>query len=98
GYYTDLAKWAARKGFAELRVDGAILATQRWPRLDRFKEHSIELPVAELVVTAGSESALREALARALAFGKGVVHVLARPVGGKPTGRNANRAPSGPDG
>ena len=85
GYYTDLAKWAARKGFAELRVDGAMLPTQRWPRLDRFKEHSIELPVAELVVTAEAEPALREALARALAFGKGVVHVLARPVEGKPT-------------
>src|SRR5207342_837672 len=50
GYYTDLAKWAARKGFAELRVDGTLLPTARWPRLDRFKEHSIELPVASLVV------------------------------------------------
>src|SRR5207249_3293329 len=34
GYYTDLAKWAARKGFAELRVDGAMLPTARWPDLD----------------------------------------------------------------
>jgi excinuclease ABC subunit A len=85
GYYTDLAKWAARKGFAELRVDGAMLPTARWPRLDRFKEHSIELPVATLVVSAGAESALRDGLARALEFGKGVVQVLAspRPVPGK---------------
>ena len=27
-----------------------MLSTQRWPRLDRFKEHSIELPVAAGVV------------------------------------------------
>jgi len=76
GYYTDLAKWAARKGFAELRVDGAMLPTARWPRLDRFKEHSIELPVANLVVGPGAERALREGLSRALEFGKGIVHVL----------------------
>src|SRR5205823_1435731 len=77
GYYTDLAKWAARKGFAELRIDGAMLPTARWPRLDRFKEHSIELPVASFVVGPGAESGLREALSRALEFGKGVVQVLA---------------------
>ena len=77
GFYTDLAKWAARKGFAELRVDGAMLPTDRWPRLDRFKEHSIELPVAELVVDTANEHALRAELSRALEFGKGVVHVLA---------------------
>jgi excinuclease ABC subunit A len=76
GYYTDLAKWAARKGFAELRVDGVMLSTARWPRLDRFKEHSIELPVASLVVGPAAERALREGLSRALEFGKGIVHVL----------------------
>ena len=27
GYYTDLAKWAANKGFAQLRVDGELLST-----------------------------------------------------------------------
>ena len=46
GYYTDLAKWAAGKGHAELRVDGERLPTARWPRLDRFREHTIELPVS----------------------------------------------------
>jgi excinuclease ABC subunit A len=76
GYYTDLAKWAARKGFGHLRVDGEMLPTQPWPRLDRFKEHTIELPVAEVDVAAKSEAPLREALARALEFGKGIVNVL----------------------
>ncbi len=75
GYYTDLAKWAARRGVADLRVDGDMLPTAKWPRLDRFKEHTIELPIAELVVTASNEAALRDALASALEHGKGVVHV-----------------------
>jgi len=76
GYYTDLAKWAAKKGFKVLRVDGAHLSTAQWPRLSRFKEHTIELPVAELDVGARTDTALHQALARALDFGKGLVHVL----------------------
>ena len=76
GYYTDLAKWAAKKGFKTLRVDGANLSTAQWPRLSRFKEHTIELPVAELDVASKTDTALHQALARALDFGKGIVHVL----------------------
>src|SRR6185312_2429673 len=76
GYYTDLAKWAAKKGFKTLRVDGATLSTSQWPRLSRFKEHTIELPVAEIDVGAKTDTALHQALARALDFGKGLVHVL----------------------
>jgi excinuclease ABC subunit A len=76
GYYTDLAKWAAAKGFVQLRVDGDLTATESWPRLDRFKEHNIELPVAELMIAPTSETELRGALQRALDFGKGLVQVL----------------------
>ncbi|HKC43562.1 MAG TPA: excinuclease ABC subunit UvrA [Burkholderiales bacterium] len=76
GYYTDLAKWARGKGYGALRVDGEFLPTAKWPRLDRFKEHTIEVPVADLVVAADRERELREALGRALELGKGVVHVL----------------------
>ena len=76
GYYTDLARWARRKGHTHLRVDGEFLPTERWPRLDRFREHSIDLPVADLRVAPGNEAALRDALARALEAGHGVVQVL----------------------
>ena len=76
GYYTDLAKWAAGKGYAELRVDGERLPTARWPRLDRFREHTIELPVSSVQVSAATEGELRAALTRALDHGKGVAHVL----------------------
>ena len=78
GYYTDLARWAAKKGFRTLRVDGEMLPTAPWPRLSRFREHTIELPVAEVDVSVRNEAALRAALARALDFGKGLVHVLVR--------------------
>src|SRR2546430_6592566 len=35
GLYTDLADWARRKGYSRLRVDGNLLPTGNWPRLDR---------------------------------------------------------------
>ncbi|MCL4688934.1 MAG: excinuclease ABC subunit A [Burkholderiales bacterium] len=77
GLYTDLAKWARGKGVSHLRVDGDWLPTDRWPRLDRFREHTLELPVAQLKVDARNESSLREALDQAADAGKGVVHLLA---------------------
>ena len=52
GVYTDLAKWAKARGHTHLRVDGEFLKLDPWPRLDRFKEHTLELPVGDLVVSA----------------------------------------------
>ncbi|MCB1806087.1 MAG: excinuclease ABC subunit A, partial [Candidatus Competibacteraceae bacterium] len=92
GYYTDLAKWAAGKGYDALRVDGELLPTADWPRLDRFKEHDIELPVATLTVTPEHEQALRAGLSRALDYGKGSIIVLA---GGKSRIFSTRRACSG---
>jgi excinuclease ABC subunit A len=76
GYYTDLARWAAGRGYSHLRVDGTYLPTAAWPRLSRFQEHTIELPVADIRIVPENERALRAALATALEAGRGVVHVL----------------------
>ncbi len=77
GYYTDLAKWARGKGYTHLRVDGTFIPTRAWPRLSRFQEHTIELPVADVRAAPEHESQLRAALQSALDHGKGVVHVIA---------------------
>ncbi|HTC44753.1 MAG TPA: excinuclease ABC subunit UvrA, partial [Steroidobacteraceae bacterium] len=76
GFYTDLAKWAAKKGYRELRVDGVNVPTARWPRLNRFKEHTIELPVATLTVSAKTDFELQQALGKALDYGKGLVSIM----------------------
>ena len=76
GVYTELADWARPRGYTHLRVDGNFLPTTNFPRIDRFKEHTIELPVISLDVNAADETSLRTALAKALELGKGVVHVL----------------------
>ena len=77
GLYTDLAKWARGKGYAQLRVDGDYLPTQKWPRLDRYQEHRIELPVGMVVVEPRTEDTLRAQITEALGHGKGVLQVLA---------------------
>ena len=76
GVYTELADWARPRGYTHLRVDGNFLPTTGFPRIDRFKEHSIELPVLSLDVLPANEAALRAGLAQALTLGKGVVQVL----------------------
>ncbi len=81
GVYTELADWARPRGFTHLRVDGNFLPTTGFPRIDRFKEHTIELPVFSLDVTPDNEALLRESLASALTHGKGVVHVLSNLAG-----------------
>ncbi|WP_395055091.1 excinuclease ABC subunit UvrA [Polaromonas sp.] len=77
GVYTELADWARPRGYTHLRIDGEFLPTTKFPRIDRFKEHTVELPIADIHVTPDNEAALRQALATALQHGKGVVHVLA---------------------
>jgi excinuclease ABC subunit A len=75
GFYTDLAKWALAKTVSHLRVDGEYLPTKGWPRLDRFREHTIELPVAEVMVTPENRKQLQAAVEAAIEMGKGVLHV-----------------------
>ena len=96
GYYTELAKWAARQGHERLRVDGEMLPVEPWPRLDRYREHTIELPLATIDVRARSAGVLREALAGGPAGGKGLVPALGnggRPQGGQ-DGHSPRRAPA----
>jgi excinuclease ABC subunit A len=97
GYYTELANWARRKGYFVLRVDGEPVPTDNWPRLDRFREHSIDLPVGELEVTTAAEKELTELLNTALDHGKGLVRVVAAEGGtwGKETAYSTQRACSG---
>ncbi|MGD8324109.1 MAG: excinuclease ABC subunit UvrA, partial [Gammaproteobacteria bacterium] len=75
GYYTDLALWAGRKGYESLLVDGEFIETRQWPRLDRFREHDIDLPVATLRVRPGIAEQLEAQLGTALGFGSGMVRV-----------------------
>src|SRR5262249_52074643 len=48
GFHTDVAEWAANRGFGEIRADGKILSTSDHIRLDRFREHDVEVVVGRM--------------------------------------------------
>ena len=73
--------------------DGVLTPTQKWPRLDRFKEHDIELPVAELDVRPAAGQELAAGLAQAVKLGRNMVRVLptlGSPRRGTPNTRSAS--------
>jgi excinuclease ABC subunit A len=85
GIYKDLAEWAERKGYAHLRVDGESLPTANWPVLDRYREHSIDLPVGELLITPENETELRALIDETLDHGKGTVRIALAKRAGLPS-------------
>ncbi|MFA5257611.1 MAG: excinuclease ABC subunit UvrA, partial [Opitutales bacterium] len=46
GHHEPLANWARKHGFTALRIDGALVPLDSFQRLDRFKEHDIEVVIA----------------------------------------------------
>jgi excinuclease ABC subunit A len=43
GFHTDVAEWAARHGYVQVRADGKLYLTSERLRLDRFREHDVEI-------------------------------------------------------
>jgi len=75
GIYNELAKWAATKGYQTLRVDREYVATDPWPKLARYKEHDIELPLGQLKIMPNKEKELRKLVQQTLDIGNGIVIV-----------------------
>lgn len=48
GFHSEVAEWAARRGYQEIRADGKIHNTNQPLRLDRFREHDVEIVVGVL--------------------------------------------------
>lgn len=67
-----MAQWARNKGFNELIVDGQRVRSSPFPKLDRFKDHTIELPVGKIEVTAENEADVKQLMDRSLELGDGV--------------------------
>jgi excinuclease ABC subunit A len=74
GFHTEVARWAARQGFEFLLVDGALQRVQGFQKLERFKEHHIDVLVGE--VEKNDNQGLEPVLRRALELGKGTARLL----------------------
>jgi excinuclease ABC subunit A len=48
GFHTDVAHWASKNGYSQLRADGKFYATDEPFKLDRFREHDVEIVVGTL--------------------------------------------------
>jgi len=48
GFHTDVAEWAARHGYKQVRADGKLFSTSDRLRLDRFREHNVEIVTGTL--------------------------------------------------
>ena len=74
GFHTDVARWAERQGFDTLLVDGELLPIAQFRKLERFKEHTIDVVVG--AIDARRILKARNLVQRALEIGRGTAHLL----------------------
>jgi excinuclease ABC subunit A len=76
GHYRELFEQIRRKGFLYVRVDGVVKELMHGMKLDRYKNHFIEVVVDKMVVDEASDGRLRESVATGMKQGKGIIMVL----------------------
>ncbi len=69
GHYKELFEQLRKKGYLHVRVDGEMREIAFGMKLDRYKNHSIELVVDRLKVSAKDQGRLRETVETALKQG-----------------------------
>jgi excinuclease ABC subunit A len=72
GFHTEAARWAVKQGFEDLLVDGKLVKAERMEKLDRFREHTIDVVVGERP----SAARVQDLVKRALEIGKGTAKIL----------------------
>jgi excinuclease ABC subunit A len=76
GEYRQELEKLARDGFVRARIDGELSLLDDPPRLDKRKNHTIEVLIDRLLVKAGIASRLEQSIATALKLAKGLVTVV----------------------
>lgn len=77
GHYRELFEHIAKQGFVKVRVDGELMDIQRGMRLDRYKNHDIEVVIDRLQLDNDlDEKRLKESLSTALKHGQGILAVM----------------------
>ena len=74
GHHEPIANWIRKQGFELMRTDGRLLRVENFQKLDRYKEHDVEVVVADLKDKSPKEHGT--ALALALKLGKGACFLL----------------------
>ena len=81
GHYRELFESMRRKGYLYIRVDGEVEEIQRGMKVDRYKNHNIEVVIDKMAVTDSDEERLRKSVATAMKQGDGLLMVLDKETG-----------------
>ncbi len=73
GHYKELFEQQRKKGYLNVRVDGEIKEISLGMKLDRYKNHSIELVIDKLIVEDKNRKRLQDSVAVAMKQGKGII-------------------------
>jgi len=76
GEYRQELEKLARDGFVRARIDGDLTPLDDPPRLDKRKNHTIEVLIDRLLVKPGIAGRLEQSIATALKLAKGLVTVV----------------------
>ena len=76
GHYRELFEQIRKKGFLYARVDGEICEMTHGYKVDRYKNHHIEMVIDKLVVDEGDRKRLRDSVDIAMKHGQGIIMIL----------------------
>ena len=80
GHYRELFEQMRRKGYLYIRVDGEIQELTRGMKVDRYKNHNIEVVIDKMKLGGTENNTLRERLAKtvstAMKQGEGLIMIL----------------------
>ena len=76
GHYRELFEQVRRKGYLYVRIDGEIREAVPGLKVDRYRNHDIEVVVDKLKVQAKDDKRLRDSVAAAMLQGDGLLMLL----------------------
>ena len=76
GHYRELFEQILKKGFLNARIDGVVTELKAAMRLDRYKNHFIEIVIDRLLVDEASDKRLHDSLQIAMRNGHGICMIL----------------------
>ena len=76
GHYRELFESMRRKGYLNIRVDGEMQEIVRGLKVDRYKNHSIEVVIDKLQVNAKDSDRLKKSVQIAMKQGEGLLMIL----------------------
>ncbi|MCR4922227.1 MAG: excinuclease ABC subunit UvrA [Bacteroidaceae bacterium] len=76
GHYRELFETIRRKGYLYVRVDGQILEIVPDMKVDRYRNHDIEVVIDRILVQQKDETRIAQTLATAMHQGEGLIMVL----------------------